>query len=112
MPAFQAGGTGSNPVTRSKKIFKKVLTIRFFYVIIPYSGIEQVVARLAHIQKVVGSTPTPATSDESRILNLDRKEVFSMTVYNASQKIQQCKQVGMFKVIKRVHSSCHEYNHC
>jgi len=35
-----------------------------------------------------------------------------MTVYNAIQKIQQCKQVGMFKFIKRVHSSCHEYNHC
>ena len=69
MPAFQAGGTGSNPVTRSILIFfKKDLTNIFFYDIIQYSGVEQVVARLVHIQKAVGSTPTPATIDISRII--------------------------------------------
>lgn len=68
IPAFQAGGTGSNPATRSKKNLKTLDKLKFMcYNAKRHSGVEQVVAHLVHIQEVAGSTPASASNGVFRI---------------------------------------------
>lgn len=49
-------------------LHKKLLTNEILYdiIFITYCGVEQVVARLVHIQEVIGSTPISAPNGNSR----------------------------------------------